>query len=234
MVSSGVRWVLVSALLIPVGASAGEMCVNVGSQPVVQSPAGTPARVYFRSDVAKADHYVEMRAAGSSSWAVLPRIGDGTKFVEYRVVTGSGKAEKVVDSGRINVGETCSAPKLTENQRVAASGLIVGATAEGPAVPAGFRCDGVVGQINAKGELRSYKPCQQVALQQASAAATSVDPSVTKPANSTKSGGKTPISADATLTPGTMRTFAPTRKGPGSVKTPPTPRTNDPYSRSRP
>ena len=232
--SSGVRCaVLVSAVLFPAVASAGQTCVASGSQPLIAASVNAPARVYFRSDVAKADHYVDMHVAGTKSWAVLPRVNEGTQFIEYRVVTGSAKSQKVVTSGRITVANNCAAAKLDDNQRSAASGLIVGATAEGPALPAGFRCEGVVGQINAKGELRSYKPCQQIALQQAATAA-EANAAVTKSASSNKSSGKTAVVADATLRPGTTRSFAPTRKSSTNPGPNPTPRQNHPYSRSRP
>ena len=234
------RGVVVFALMLPMAASAGQLCVATGGQPLIEADGvSTPARVYFRSDVAKTDHYLDMHSTGAKSWAVLPAITEETNSIDYRVVTRSASgSEKVVSSGRIVTAGGCAAPKLRDEQRIAGMGLIIGATAEGPAVPAGFACEGIVGEINAKGELRAFKACQQIAMQSSTfiADATGTVQSGTSTMTRASNARNTNISADSLLTPGTTRVFPPGRRPNqnGNNPPPPNPRRDHPVSKSRP
>ena len=140
---------------------------NANARIVWTAPAGEPVRsvrAYFRSDAATAEHFVELRRSGTSWSGVLPKVSPAAQAIEYRIATAAadGKFSTRRD-GRISVSPACSAKALDASEQQLAKALIVGVTEEGPAVPAGFRCDGIIGQFTTKGALRSYAACSEIA-----------------------------------------------------------------------
>jgi hypothetical protein len=150
-------------------------CIAAGSQARVDwnagsSPRPAAVRVYFQSANAKMEHYVEMRSAGNGSyWAVLPKPQAGVSYIDYRVATVEGANDLTRDHGRIALANDCASPRLGSQEASYASSLIVGsAEPVSPVIPVGFKCDGIIGRINAKGELSAFDACGEQALMVAS------------------------------------------------------------------
>jgi hypothetical protein len=172
----------IASLTLPLAAAETSTCVtqNANARIAWTAPAGESVRsvrAYFRSDAASAEHYVELRRAGNNGWtAVLPRTSSAAQAIEYRIATAAAGAQFITRSeGRITVGETCKVAALDSSDQQLAKALIIGATQEGPAVPAGFRCEGIIGLITAKGALQSYAACSELAK---ASAATGEQPQV--------------------------------------------------------
>lgn len=124
------------------------------------------ARLYFRSDNAKAEHYLEMRTiAGMGYVAVLPKVAAATKSVVYRVATPDGSnAYETRKEGQLEVVKSCAPIPLSPREARMAETLVIGATAEGPALPVGFQCAGVIGKITARGELSAFDACAPASM----------------------------------------------------------------------
>jgi hypothetical protein len=155
------------------------------------APAGEAVRTvraYFHSDATSAEHFVELRrGAGSVYFGVLPRVSGSVQSIDYRIASAGANGRFATRStGRVNVTASCNAEAIDNSDTQLAKAIIVGATAEGPSVPAGFRCEGIIGRVTASGELQSYSACSELSaaaasnaqspdLQTASATAAAID-----------------------------------------------------------
>lgn len=166
-ISAVVLWLSVSAAF-----SAPPSCIRPGSNAriVWNGTTGAAVRVYFRSDLAKTEHYIDMTgAANNRYWAVLPKPNDDTKEIVYRIVTVDAKGSVITrQEASLAVETSCAAVTLTPGESKFAAGLVIGSDVEGPQMPVGFRCDGVVGRITAN-ELQAFNACAEEALAVAAA-----------------------------------------------------------------
>lgn len=147
-------------------------CVASSSQARIDWNAGNgpqPAavRVYFQSSNAKTEHFLEMRQTGKGQFfAVLPKPQGNTATINYRIATVDGTREGLTRlRGSIALSKDCPAPGLGALEASYASSLIVGSVeAASPAVPVGFKCDGIIGRIDAKGQLSAFDACGEQTL----------------------------------------------------------------------
>ena len=116
--------IAVVALVVSYPASAAE-CTRPGENPIVQwsgaAAAGSTVRVYFRADLNADEHFVEMmRETPTTMQAVLPRVSNETRRIDYRIVSVSGENERTLFSGLIGVSENCrtSATTLPASNRI--------------------------------------------------------------------------------------------------------------------
>jgi hypothetical protein len=226
------------------------LAANSNAKIVWTAPASgalRSVRVYFHSTNAKAEHFVEMRRARASAYsAILPKPAADATTVDYRIaVAGPDGVYATRSTGRLTIAKTCAPEVLSADDAKQAASLVVGVTAEGPVVPIGFRCDGIVGEVTAKGELRSYSACSEIAI--AAMSATLTDQGTAQTAARTNA----PATASQTSTGTSTATRTPTAQtesaglgvGPLHHRTPrrapqpaqpPTPRLQEPVSPSRP
>lgn len=144
-----------------------EPCIHsaTNARVVWKGIARGDVRVYFRSDLAKTEHYVAMTpGAGGIFWAMLPKPNGETVSIDYRVATidAQGRATNRAE-GRLSVSPACAATALSPDEAKFAASLVVGSDSEGPAIPVGFQCDGIVGRIVAN-RLQAYDACSEEAL----------------------------------------------------------------------
>lgn len=201
-------------------------------------PAGESVqtvRAYFRSDAATAEHFIELRrSAGNSFVGVLPRVSTAASAIQYRIATSRADGKFATrTSGRVAVGSTCVAETPAASDVQLAKAIIVGSTIEGPAVPAGFRCEGIIGRVTAKGELKSYAACSEIA---AAAAANAQSPELDiasavtdtidgRPAANTKGASAPALASTDGITADATRRQ---RKPPVVPPPPPRPRVSNP------
>lgn len=151
-------------------AAAPAHCVREGANATIEwNAAGSAesAKVFFHTPNAKFEHYVDMQRSGDRFWAVLPKPADETSSFEYRVVSYAGKKATERDRGTYSVTNTCSVASLGMAEAAAASRIVVGRTSDTTATPIGFRCDGIVGTLDASGALRAAS-CTPAAVSVAS------------------------------------------------------------------
>ena len=153
--------IAVVALVVSYPASAAE-CSRPGENPIVQwsgaAAAGSTVRVYFRADLNADEHFVEMmRETPTTMQAVLPRVSNETRRIDYRIVSVSGENERTLFSGLIGVSENCrtSATTLPASNRI-----VLGTGSGSGTLPAGFECAGIVALMSSEGDLRSYRGCK--------------------------------------------------------------------------
>ncbi len=146
-------------------------CLRPGiSTPVEWQPPNATslrtARVYFRSENARNEHFVDMRLDLNGRFsAVLPKANGDAEFVNYRIVTLDEKGHATTrEQKRVAVTGDCAAPRLTPGESKMSDRLVIGTDADAPNVPVGFRCDGIIGLISAGGILRPYDGCEEEAL----------------------------------------------------------------------
>ena len=150
----------VAAMVLTYPASAAE-CSRPGENPIVQwsgaAAAGSTVRVYFRADLNTEEHFVEMmRETPTTMQAVLPRVSNETRRIDYRIVSVSGENERTLFSGLIGVSENC---RTTATALPAANRIVLGADAVSQRIPAGFDCAGIVALTSSEGDLRAYRGC---------------------------------------------------------------------------
>lgn len=154
----------------------GPRCIRPGTNARVVwhgNAAGT-VRVYFHSGLAKTDHYIEMTPSAAGFWAVLPRPNADAVSVDYRVVTVDEHGAAVTrEEGHMSLLSSCAATPLNVEEAKFAANLVIGSDVEGPAMPVGFRCDGIIGRITAN-ELQAWNACAEEALSLAAARRTLV------------------------------------------------------------
>ncbi len=215
-------------------------CVAADTNPRIEwiVPRESPkeARVYFRSENAKGEHYVPMRRrAGSPFVAILPKIAAGTTAIDYRVAAPDGKGEYATRlTGRLNVDKACPATALSPAEAKITTALVVGATVDGPAIPVGFRCDGIIGRINAAGALSAYDACRSMAELSNTVAAVQQNAGVATATKGAAAGAK-PSLTEGSLGVGviTPEHHRRPRRAPVPPQ-PPNPRLTEPVSPSRP
>lgn len=223
-----------TAFAICLSARGDGPCVATGQNARVTWSGSAPtARLYFHSDNAKAEHYVEMRRVSAGRFvAVLPKVLENVASIVYRVATADAGGRYTTRNNATMAIGACAPAKLSGDESRMAGALVVGATAEGPAVPVGFGCEGIVGRITEKGELSSYDAC---------AAPAPADLSIGASTKSVSVGNRGATPKPLTAPPETslgVGTIAPDhhrrpRRAPVPV-TPPNPRLVEPVSDSRP
>lgn len=177
-------------------AASPAQCVREGANATIEwtaaAPAPESAKVFFRTPNAKFEHYVDMQKSGNRFWAVLPKPADSTSEFEYRVVSTSGRKATERDRGRFEVTNTCAASSLGLAEAAAASRIVVGRMSDTSATPIGFRCDGIVGTLDASGALHAAS-C--VPAQTQVATATDARPNIATTANGTTNATTEPMAA---------------------------------------
>lgn len=236
----------------PQGDSGAARCLAANSNAKIvwtapSSGAIQSVRVYFRTANAKAEHFVEMRRArGTPYSAILPKPAAGAAAIEYRIAAaGPNGVYATRSAGRLNVSKGCAPDVLNADDSMQASTIVVGITAEGPVVPIGFRCEGIVGEITRDGELRSYSACSEMAIASMSASfseqglgrsgtrtAAGTTASQTSTGTSTSTRTSTPQAESYGLAVGPLHHRTP-RREPQPAQ-PPQPRLQEPVSPSRP
>lgn len=155
--------VLLAASVVFSAWTADGQCVSPGGNAYVAwtSPAQRSVpRVYFRAEESAVEHYVEMSRGGSAYEAVLPGPIDTTSKIHYRIALREPRGTFVTrHRGAIAVVEDCPS-RLTAAQITLARQIVIGSTMPGPAIPAGFRCDGVAARIDSKGMMSAAQLCQ--------------------------------------------------------------------------
>src|SRR5581483_1771410 len=155
----------------------GVPCVRPGTNPRVvwKGNAGGAMRVYFHSGVAKTEHWVEMTPESNGAFrAVLPKPNADAMSIDYRVVTLDARGGAVTrEEGHLSLLPQCAAAPLNAEESKSAANLVIGSDVEGPAMPVGFRCDGIIARITGN-ELQAYNACAEEALSLAAARRTLV------------------------------------------------------------
>jgi hypothetical protein len=226
------------------------LAANSNAKIVWTAPASgalQSVRVYFRSANAKAEHFVEMRRArGNAYAAILPKSAAGATAIDYRIATaGPNGVYATRSTGHLAVTKTCAPEILSADDAKQAASIVVGITAEGPLVPVDFRCDGIIGEITAKGELRSYSACSEIAIASMSASLTGqgITQSANRTAAATTASQTSKGTSMATRTPIAESESMGLQVGPLHHRTPrrdpqpalpPQPRLQEPVSPSRP
>lgn len=137
------------------------LCVAQGKNARItwSGTSAAGARLYFRSDNAKTEHYIDMRRAPGRFAAVLPKP-ESAVTIAYRVATPQRDGRYLTRlSGTLTVREGCPAADLTTDESVSASALVLGLAEEGPSLPVGFGCEGIIGRISPSGELSAFDAC---------------------------------------------------------------------------
>jgi hypothetical protein len=229
------RVAAVSALcLVPALAAAAPpespACVPPGKNARItwRGSSAAGARLYFRSDNARTEHYVEMRRGPGRFSGLLPKIASAASIF-YRIVTPDAEGGYTMRSnGTIAVLADCATQDLTAEDQASTNALVLGLTEEGPSVPVGFACEGIIGRIGIDGQLRAHDAC-------AGLASAAVGITRNSFPNRTETGDKT-LAADAqalgvgVITPDHHRR---PRRAP-VPPTPPNPRVVEPVSPARP
>lgn len=165
----------IALLSIAGGARAADLpsrsCVRpaANARIVWTGTASGAVRVYFHSDLAKTEHYIEMMPGGAGRfWTILPKPTEEDSEIDYRIATVDAQGVTTRQQGRLAVINTCPATALSVEESKFAASLVIGSDVEGPAMPVGFRCDGIVGRISAN-ELQAYNACSEKTLALAAA-----------------------------------------------------------------
>ncbi len=166
--------VMVFQPLLVLGASAGPA---IQHQPLTCVPAEgntritakatsadsvTSMKVYFRSNIASSEYFIEMRRDSDGSfWALLPKTSPATNAVAYRIVakdsSGGVTASPLVT---VSTSSSCAAAARPEDARYA-SNVVLGLTVPSQTgLPVGFGCAGIVGVITPTGDLKSNEDCR--------------------------------------------------------------------------
>jgi hypothetical protein len=235
----GLAWGAIAPLTFAAGANQPDLradrCVPAATYARVdfhdpRLPAGRAVRVYFHSQNARTEHYIEMRRDASGRYsAVLPKPNADSRYVDYRIATMDERGQLTTrEQRRLAVGADCSAsnlPTAAETKKV--EHLVIGTDVEGPIMPVGFLCDGIIGRIDPAGQLQSYDACSEQALSFAAVRRRQPANGRNEPPQLTGEGISTsglPIGPEHHRTP---------RRAP-TPPTPPQPRLSEPVSRSRP
>ncbi|HXH38949.1 MAG TPA: hypothetical protein VNN08_10000 [Thermoanaerobaculia bacterium] len=129
---------------------------------------GTPEteRIYFRAgDAAACEYYLDMRKNDKDPavfWAVLPLVSPETNFISYQIrASKAGGPDFVSPWTTVAVTASCTPNPLTAEERSAASNIVLGLTSpKQPAVPCGFRCDGMTWYISSTNVLTRNEACR--------------------------------------------------------------------------
>jgi hypothetical protein len=165
-----ILWIAVAAV-VSFGAAAfaappEQPCIAPGKNIRITWPGASAlgARLYFRSENAKTEHYVQMRRTAGRFAAVLPKP-ENASSITYRIATPLPDGRYATrSSGTLAVRDECVASALSAEDSVFASALVIGQAEEGPTVPVGFGCDGIIGRITPAGELSAYDACTAQAI----------------------------------------------------------------------
>ncbi len=162
-IRSGIAILAISASVAAAEVSKAAPCVAPGANRTItwRGVSAAGARLFFRSENAKTEHYVEMRRGGVGRFVgVLPKP-DAAAAINYRVATPLPDGSYATRAaGTVAVKTDCAAPESSPSD----AALVVGSTTEGPAVPVGFSCDGIIGRITPQGELSAYDACAALAV----------------------------------------------------------------------
>jgi hypothetical protein len=122
--------------------------------------------LYFNAEGLSEDYWVTMRPSDdnpSRYWGYLPVALSDVDHVNYHIeaIDPSGRRAST-DSFKVKVANDCEAPELTDEEKRIARNLVVGLTkADQKAAPPGFRCGGIVGLVNAQGDLMPNEECRE-------------------------------------------------------------------------
>jgi hypothetical protein len=168
IVSMGVN--AASAYAAPPLAYTPPPCVSTGGSARITATLpdanAQSARLYFRTASDSADYYLDMVKTGSQVWAVLPAVAAGTTSIVHRiVVTGADGVPVSTEAAPVAVDAACPTSALKGEEISFANNLVIGLTeSTQPAIPAGFSCAGITGEITADGVMKPLVACtQQVA-----------------------------------------------------------------------
>lgn len=174
LLSKVLTGVMVCQPLLALGAGAGPV---IQHQPLTCVPAEgntritakatsadsvTSMKVYFRSNIASSEYFIEMRRDSDGSfWALLPKTSPATNAVAYRIVakdsSGLVTATPLVT---VSAASSCAAASRPEDARYA-SNVVLGLTVPSQSgLPVGFGCTGIVGVITPTGDLKSNEDCR--------------------------------------------------------------------------
>ena len=138
-------------------------CVRPGQNALItwQTGSAATARLYFRADQAKGEHYIDMRRSKERLWAVLPKPTAVTQSIRYRVATADAMGRYATQVERtVVVSDDCHAGEFTATQARASASLVVAMTKNAdPTVPIGFACDGIIATISTTGLMSARNAC---------------------------------------------------------------------------
>ncbi len=129
-------------------------------------------RTYFRKVGTKDFYWLEMRNEGAGAyWAVLPKPEESTIAVEMQIAVLDAEGKETRGPlQKASISSPCQVA-FTPAQTERASNLVVGETAadqKGGGV-FGFKCDGIISRIDARGALTADDYCRKSALAMAAA-----------------------------------------------------------------
>lgn len=166
--------VMVCQPLLVLGANAGPAiqhqpltCVPADGNTRVTAKATsadsvTSMKVYFRSNIASSEYFIEMRRDSDGSfWALLPKTAPATNAVAYRIVAkDSSGVVSATPLVTVSTSSSCAASARPEDARYV-SNVVLGLTVPSQTgLPVGFGCAGIVGVITPTGDLKSNEDCR--------------------------------------------------------------------------